>query len=57
MNRYIVEIEEILLREVIIEAGTNEEAEQIARDLYLNEKIILTNDDFYNVSFSSYEYE
>lgn len=43
---YKVNIEEVLSRVVEIEAGTEEEALEIALDKYRNEEIILSDEDY-----------
>lgn len=46
MNKYKLNIEEVLNREVIIKATSAEEAIAIANKLYKNEEIILDYNDF-----------
>ena len=44
--KYLVNIEEILKRDVIIEADSPEDAEEKVEDLYYKQKIILDYSDF-----------
>lgn len=46
MNKYKINIEEVLLRTIEIEAETEEEALKIAIKKYNKEEIILGSDDF-----------
>ncbi len=44
--KYRVNVEEILSRDVIIEADSPEEAEEKAKELYYQQKIVLDYSDF-----------
>ena len=44
--KYVVEITEMLVKHVIVEAENKTDAEQKAWDIYLGEKISLDYDDF-----------
>ena len=46
MNKYKFNIEEILNKEVTVEAEDFEEAMKIINKLYRDEEIVLDNDDF-----------
>lgn len=47
------QIEETLSKEFLVEAQTEEEAEQLLRDKYKSEEIVLTADDFVSNQFIS----
>lgn len=51
MKTYQVEVEEILKKNVFVEANSEEEAHQKAQEMYSNEEIILGAEDFqeYNI--------
>lgn len=49
--KYLVEIEEVLSRQIEIEANTVNEAISIAEDDYRKEKIVLDASDFIDVDF------
>ena len=51
-RRYSVEIKETLSRTIEVEAKTRNEAQEIAKQLYRKEEIVLTTDDFVGVVFS-----
>jgi hypothetical protein len=51
--KYSVEIKETLSRRIEIEAATRNEAQEIAKQLYREEKIVLTADDFTEVNFAT----
>ena len=44
--KYLINIEEVLSRDVVVEAESVEEAEQKAEQLYRTCKIVLNADDF-----------
>ena len=44
--KYLVNVKEILTRDVIIEANNPKEAEEMVEELYLKEKIVLDFSDF-----------
>lgn len=46
MNRYIVEIKEVLTRTIMVNAKNEEEAKRIIEEDYKNEKIILDSNDY-----------
>lgn len=46
MNRYIVEIKEVLTRTIMVNAENEEEAKEIIEKDYKNEKIILDSNDY-----------
>lgn len=46
MNRYIVEIKEVLTRTIMVNAENEEEAKRIIEEDYKNEKIILDSNDY-----------
>lgn len=45
MNTYHIEIIETLVKTITVQASSDDEALQIARNDYQNEKIVLTADD------------
>lgn len=49
MNKYSIEIEEILQRNVKVEAETEEEAIKKVKEMYNNEEIILDYNDFKSI--------
>ena len=57
MNKYKFNIEEILNKEVIVEAENFEEAMKIINKLYRDEEIILDYDDFvgYTINYINEE--
>ena len=46
MKKYRVSFKETLERIVIVEAETEEEAQDIAEDMYYNEEVVLDSGDF-----------
>lgn len=50
MQKFEVEIEEILQRIVIVEADSKEEAIRIVKEKYRNEEIVLDESDFKEVN-------
>lgn len=46
MNRYIVEIKEVLTRTIMVNAKNEEEAKEIIEKDYKKEKIILDSNDY-----------
>lgn len=50
--KYTVTIQEILEREVVVEAESRIKAKQIVRQLYNNSDIILSNEDYTTTAFS-----
>ena len=50
--KYSVEIKETLARRIEIEAETKNEAQEAVEQLYREEKIVLTADDFVEVKFA-----
>lgn len=44
--KYLVSVEEILSRDIIVEAENEIDAESIVEDLYYKEKIVLDDSDF-----------
>lgn len=54
---YNVQIQETLTLIIPIEAASYEEAERIAAEMYDNEEVILSADDFDYVTFSNAEEE
>lgn len=57
MEKFKIEIEEVLQKVVEVEANTKDEAIDIAKNLYKNEEIVLDETDFKGVEFSEYKYE
>ena len=54
MKTYTVQIKETLRKNIIIEAESPEEAEEMVRDSYRQEEIVLESEDFDEVDFSVY---
>lgn len=48
--KFLVNIKEILTRDVIVEANSSEDAEEMVEELYNKEKIVLDYSDFENGS-------
>lgn len=46
-----IEIEERLVKKVFVKADNERDAEEIARDIYNEEKVVLTPDDCEEVNF------
>lgn len=46
MNRYVVEIKEVLKRTILVNAETEEEAREIIQRDYALEKIVLGSEDY-----------
>ena len=46
MSEYQIQITETLSKTIIVEADSIEDAEMIAQDMYRNEEIVLTPDDY-----------
>lgn len=55
MKEFKIEIKEVLQKVVDVKAATKDEAIDIAKDLYRNEKIVLDETDFKGVEFSEYK--
>lgn len=51
MKQFEIEIEEILQRDIKVEADSKEEAIRIVKEKYRNEEIVLDESDFKEVSF------
>ena len=51
-KEYVIEIKEILVRRISINANSEEEALLIAEDMYQNSNIILDDSDFECVEFA-----
>ena len=49
--KYKVNVEELLSRIVEVEAENEEEAEEIVREMYMNEDIVLDASDFQSVEY------
>ena len=49
--KYKVNIEEILSRVIEVETEDEEKAEDIVKEMYYSEKVVLNTDDFNNVEF------
>jgi|GEM_PF-1871889 hypothetical protein len=54
--KYCVVIEETLVREVVVEANSFDEATNIVANAYHNEDIVLDGDDFHNVQYGTHSY-
>lgn len=52
MKKYLVEITEILQKQITITANSREEAEQKVRDKYRNEEIVLNENDYIDTEFA-----
>lgn len=52
MTKYIVEITEILQKQIVVDGKNIEDAEIKAREQYKNEDIILTSNDYVDTDFS-----
>lgn len=52
MKKYLVEITEILQKQIPITANSREEAEQKVRDKYRNEEIVLNENDYIDTEFA-----
>lgn len=46
-KKFIVRVQELLRRDVLVEAENASEAEEKVRDMYANTEIVLTSDDYY----------
>ena len=53
MNKYNIEITEILQKTIEIKAENKEDALHRAMKMYKNEEVILDNNDFINVDFKN----
>lgn len=53
MNRYVIQIEETLSRDVIIDADNLEEAIDKVRDMYHSEEIVLDASDYVDTNFDA----
>ena len=53
MNKYSIEIEEVLQRNVKVEAETEEEAIKKVKEMYENEKIILDYNDLESIKIKN----
>lgn len=51
-KEYVIEIKEVLIRSISINANSEEEALLKAEDMYLNSNIILDDSDFECVEFA-----
>jgi hypothetical protein len=51
MKEYEIRIEEILQRTINVEAENKEEAIEKVKEMYRNEEVVLTADDFAGVEF------
>ncbi len=51
MAKYIVEITEILQRQVVVDGKNIEDAERKVREQYKNEDIVLTSNDYCDTNF------
>jgi SOS-response transcriptional repressor LexA len=55
MKKYNIEIKETLSRIVTVKASNEDFAVRIARDRYINEKIVLDSGDFVSVKINNIE--
>ena len=55
MNKYSIEIEEVLQRNVKVEAETEEEAIKKVKEMYNNEEIILDYNDLESIKIKKSE--
>lgn len=51
MKRYLVEVTEILQKQITVNANSREEAEQKVKESYKNEEIILNESDYIDTEF------
>ncbi len=49
--KYRINVEEILSRVIEVDASSEDEAEDIVKEMYRNEKIVLGSEDFQEVGF------
>lgn len=52
MSRYVVEITEILQKQIVVDGKNREEAEIKAREKYRNEEVVLSSNDYVDTDFS-----
>lgn len=52
MVRYVVEVTEILQKEVVVKADSYEQAKRIVEGMYDNEEIILNETDYINAEIN-----
>ncbi len=52
MSRYVVEITEILQKQIVVDGKNREEAEIKAREKYRNEAVVLSSNDYVDTDFS-----
>lgn len=51
MGKYEVEITEVLKKQIVVEANSKEEAENIVREQYRNEELVLSSEDCVDRNF------
>lgn len=51
MSKYEVEITEVLQKQIVVEANSKEEAENIVREQYRNEEVVLSSEDCVDRNF------
>ena len=52
MNEFVVEVTETLQRQIVVVADNEMDAEQMVRDLYANENIVLGSQDWKGTEIS-----